>query len=111
MKTLLIGAGYWGKNFLRLLESKNNQFDLEYIVDKQFEVDEYKCFKNIPSPQPISAIPSGCFSIGALKISIRMESIFLMCQSSMNCGFMVMVSHFFARVMYGLLGSVHFCLD
>ena len=47
MKTLLVGAGYWGKNFLRLLESKNNKFELEYIVDKQFEVDEYKCFKDI----------------------------------------------------------------
>jgi predicted dehydrogenase len=47
MNTLLVGAGYWGKNFIRLLESEKNQFALEYIVDKQFEDSRFKCFNNI----------------------------------------------------------------
>ena len=33
IKTALIGCGYWGKNYLRLLE-KNDFFQLTHIVDK-----------------------------------------------------------------------------
>ena len=34
MNTLLVGAGYWGKNFIRILEKETNKFELKYIVDK-----------------------------------------------------------------------------
>lgn len=42
MKTLLIGAGYWGKNFIRLLEKDNNEFELTYILDSQSKISNYR---------------------------------------------------------------------
>ena len=47
MNTLLIGAGYWGKNFIRLLNKEDNLFNLKYILDTQLNIPEYKNFDNI----------------------------------------------------------------
>ena len=33
MNTLLVGAGYWGKNFIRILNKDDNDFNLKYIFD------------------------------------------------------------------------------
>ena len=47
MNTLLVGAGYWGKNFIRLLENKDNLFNLKYILDSQNNLPNFKSFSNI----------------------------------------------------------------
>ena len=47
MNTLLVGAGYWGKNFIRILEKETNKFELKYIVDTQTEIPEYNCFSSL----------------------------------------------------------------
>ncbi len=47
MNTLLIGAGYWGKNFIRILNKEDNLFDLKYVLDTQHNIPEYKNFDNI----------------------------------------------------------------
>ena len=47
MNTLLVGAGYWGKNFIRVLEEESNQFELKYILDTQTEIPEYISFSNL----------------------------------------------------------------
>ena len=47
MNTLLVGAGYWGKNFKRILEQKNNNFKLKYILDPNIEIKDYECFKTL----------------------------------------------------------------
>ncbi len=47
MNTLLVGAGYWGKNFIRILEKESNQFELKYILDTQTEIPEYISFSNL----------------------------------------------------------------
>lgn len=53
MNTLLIGAGYWGKNFIRILEQDENKFNLKYILDTKNKVDKYECFKNIDEIEKI----------------------------------------------------------
>ena len=47
MNTLLVGAGYWGKNFIRLLENEDNTFNLKYILDAQNKLPNYKSFTRI----------------------------------------------------------------
>ncbi len=47
MNTLLVGAGYWGKNFIRILEKETNKFELKYIVDTQTEFPEYNCLRSL----------------------------------------------------------------
>ena len=47
MNTVLVGAGYWGKNFERILKKTSNNLNLKYIVDSNIEIDGYTCFKNI----------------------------------------------------------------
>jgi predicted dehydrogenase len=47
MNTLLVGAGYWGKNFIRILEKETNNFELKYIVDTQTEIPEYNCLRSL----------------------------------------------------------------
>lgn len=47
MNTLLVGAGYWGQNFIRILEQKSNKFKLKYILDPNVEIQDYKCFKSL----------------------------------------------------------------
>tara|TARA_Y100000996_G_scaffold414679_1_gene406282 strand:- start:8473 stop:9435 length:963 start_codon:yes stop_codon:yes gene_type:complete len=47
MNTLLVGAGYWGKNFIRILEKETNKFELKYIVDTQTEIPEYNCLRSL----------------------------------------------------------------
>lgn len=47
MNTLLVGAGYWGKNFIRLLENEDNIFNLKYILDAQNRIPNYKSFTRI----------------------------------------------------------------
>ena len=42
-----------------------------------FDTISYKCFKNVPSPHPISIIPFGCLSKDLLKILVTILSIFL----------------------------------
>lgn len=49
MNTLLVGAGYWGKNFIRVLNDPSNCFDLKYILDTQNKIEEYECFKDFES--------------------------------------------------------------
>lgn len=49
MNTLLVGAGYWGQNFIRILEQKSNKFKLKYILDPNVEIQDYKCFKSLNS--------------------------------------------------------------
>lgn len=49
MNTLLVGAGYWGQNFKRILEQKNNNFKLKYILDPNIENKDYVCFKTLNS--------------------------------------------------------------
>ena len=49
MNTLLVGAGYWGKNFIRILEKPSNKFNLKYILDNQNQVQEYPCFQDLES--------------------------------------------------------------
>ena len=53
MNTLLIGAGYWGKNFIRILEQDEHKFNLKYILDTKNKVDKYECFKNIDEIEKI----------------------------------------------------------
>ena len=47
MNTLLVGAGYWGKNFIRILEKETNKFELKYIVDTQTKIPEYNCLSSL----------------------------------------------------------------
>lgn len=47
MNTLLVGAGYWGNNFIRLLENKDNIFNLKYILDAQNTFSNYESFTKI----------------------------------------------------------------
>ena len=47
MNTLLVGAGYWGNNFIRLLENKDNIFNLNYILDAQNTFSNYESFTKI----------------------------------------------------------------
>ena len=47
MNTVLVGAGYWGKNFIRIMKNSDNVFDLKYIVDPKEEFSAYTCYKNI----------------------------------------------------------------
>lgn len=47
MNTVLIGAGYWGKNFIRLIENKNNSFELKYVVDSNVKLEKYETIKNL----------------------------------------------------------------
>ena len=47
MNTVLVGAGYWGKNFERILQKKSNNLNLKYIVDANLTIDGYECFKDI----------------------------------------------------------------
>ena len=49
MNTLIVGAGYWGQNFIRILEQKNNNFKLKYILDPNVENQNYECFKSLKS--------------------------------------------------------------
>jgi predicted dehydrogenase len=49
MNTLLVGAGYWGQNFIRILEQKNNNFKLKYILDPNIENQDYECYKSLES--------------------------------------------------------------
>ena len=47
MNTLLVGVGYWGKNFVRILEKDTNDFQLKYILDTQTIIPKYKSISNI----------------------------------------------------------------
>tara|TARA_X000000368_G_scaffold81015_1_gene60845 strand:+ start:10590 stop:11555 length:966 start_codon:yes stop_codon:yes gene_type:complete len=47
LNTVLVGAGYWGKNFERILQKKSNNLNLKYIVDANLTIDGYECFKDI----------------------------------------------------------------
>jgi len=47
MNTVLVGAGYWGKNFIRIMKSSDNVFNLKYIIDTKEELPQYTCYKNI----------------------------------------------------------------
>jgi len=47
MNTVLIGAGYWGSNFIRLIENKNNSFELKYVVDSNVKIEKYETIKNL----------------------------------------------------------------
>ena len=47
MNTVLVGAGYWGKNFIRIMKGSDNVFNLKYIVDTKEELPEYTCYKSI----------------------------------------------------------------
>ena len=49
MNIALIGLGYWGKNYKRLLENNNFSFSLKYLVDEKINVEDsrYQHFKSI----------------------------------------------------------------
>ena len=53
MNTLLVGAGYWGKNFIRILNKDDNDFNLKYIFDTHNIIPEYKNFSKIEELQVV----------------------------------------------------------
>ena len=51
LNILLVGFGYWGKNFYRIIEDKSSFFNLVGIVDENFVYENNESIQNYQTRQ------------------------------------------------------------